>query len=703
MFRLFLLAFLVGFGGKLLAYDLFTENGKVGLKDSEGHIVIPAQFDALGWSDGSLTLLDNRITGYALGHQWGLLSIDNKRITRATYHVLLPTDSHVLIAGAVSDVSFRTSYGTIDLFGKTIIPFIYDGLRISSGRAITITRQGDGYRFGLITLDNKVLLPANFLNIYSIGSLRYAVVNTEGKTGLYNENGTRVSDFLIDSIAAFNDGSAIIYVDSRQGLINRDGLVSVPPLYREVAITDEGAVRVRLPDKWDLLDPENKLLGTLEADAVQPIGAHLLRVDRAGDLTLLRTTLEPGSSHHFDYIGEFSNHLAIAGDEGRLGVLLDNGQYLLSPRFAEVNLNGKFIRARTPGQSGGWEVYDTEGVRITKKNYSDIQSLYAGAFAVKDKTHWGLISQGGDELVACVYDSILEYNDEQAVVKFYGGYGIITMQDQWRLTPRPNRLRLLTDEYYAEVSDSTWYLKSFSGKLIYFSTNRFQPHGDHLDEFVSGGGIWEVAFDGTISHRILPPSVTYQSIFPASDGLRMIIKDGKYGFVDDEGLLRIANRYDEARDFENGFAPIKLRHHWGFIDKSDQIAVQPNFDDVYPFRMHASVVEKDGKFGLVNDTDEIILPIRYDSISAWPDGRYLVVTDQLCGVADHRGTLLLQPRYDEVIALRNHALVKMGNKYGVVTMEGVNTVPPIYDRLVAVENGAYVLGQQSTAWKDLAP
>ena len=32
-------------------YLVFEENGKVGLKSEEGQILLPASFEALGWSD----------------------------------------------------------------------------------------------------------------------------------------------------------------------------------------------------------------------------------------------------------------------------------------------------------------------------------------------------------------------------------------------------------------------------------------------------------------------------------------------------------------------------------------------------------------------------------------------------------------------------------------------------------------------------
>ena len=38
-------------------YNTFEENGKIGLKDQQGDVVIPAKYEAIGWSDGSVSVI----------------------------------------------------------------------------------------------------------------------------------------------------------------------------------------------------------------------------------------------------------------------------------------------------------------------------------------------------------------------------------------------------------------------------------------------------------------------------------------------------------------------------------------------------------------------------------------------------------------------------------------------------------------------
>src|SRR3569623_186702 len=40
-------------------FNTFDENGKVGLKDAQGKIVIPAQYEAIGWGDGKFSIVEH--------------------------------------------------------------------------------------------------------------------------------------------------------------------------------------------------------------------------------------------------------------------------------------------------------------------------------------------------------------------------------------------------------------------------------------------------------------------------------------------------------------------------------------------------------------------------------------------------------------------------------------------------------------------
>lgn len=67
------------------------------------------------------------------------------------------------------------------------------------------------------------------------------------------------------------------------------------------------------------------------------------------------------------------------------------------------------------------------------------------------------------------------------------------------------------------------------------------------------------------------------------DSYAAFSKNGKWGFVSDEGKVFIEPKYDQAKSFSNGFAAIKQNGKWGFIDKTGEVIIEPQFDDVLYF------------------------------------------------------------------------------------------------------------------------
>ena len=71
---------------------------------------------------------------------------------------------------------------------------------------------------------------------------------------------------------------------------------------------------------------------------------------------------------------------------------------------------------------------------------------------------------------------------------------------------------------------------------------------------------------------------TSQGIFP----VRM---NGKYGFIDHAGKLKLQPQFDNAGEFKDGRAPVQMGSAWGYIDKTGKIVVNPQFEWRIPSQM----------------------------------------------------------------------------------------------------------------------
>ena len=76
-------------------------------------------------------------------------------------------------------------------------------------------------------------------------------------------------------------------------------------------------------------------------------------------------------------------------------------------------------------------------------------------------------------------------------------------------------------------------------------------------------------------------------------------KNGKIGFVDEDGARVIKCEYESAYPFENGYA----------------------------------IVTKSKKMGVIDVTGKVVLPISYTSIAPWTKNIYLVTSGKKVGLA----------------------------------------------------------------------
>lgn len=667
---------------KAIEFSVYEENGKVGLKNEQGEVLIPAQYDGMGWSNGQFSIVDN-VTGYQSGSHWGLVNLENNRITKAEYTDLSPGEGSLIVARKKIPGTVMIRTGCINTAGKEVIPFQYDGLRTSSFRAIVYVRNGAQFKHGLIDFENKLLIPLNYQNIYPLGSLRYGVENFDNKTAIFSEDGKQITNFLIDSLSSFKKDYAIIYQNQRQGLIDRQGQIRLDPVFREIKINDDGSISTRRADSWLWLNGENKSGRQLNADSVEVIQPNLIKISIGGKIQLVDNAFNPVTTQLFSFIGPFQKGKAVFRTGDRTGIINHEGKVIIKPLYKNLIIDHHFIRANQPVNfKDRWIVLDSAGRALTTKGYDHLAAFNGTFFPAQHRGYWGVVNGQGKEIVACVHDSIGQQLNELIVVKFKGKYGVINLDEDWIVTPQPNKLELLNDERYFEIAPRTKFLKSYKGEIIYFSDNRLEAEGDHLLEYLSAGGLWKIDMSGVIIERATHLHDA-EVIYPESEGLRAIKKDGRYGFVDDQGRLRIANRYEGVKSFSGSFAAVKIRGRWGFINHADNIAVQPVYDEVVPFREGLSVVVQNTLYGLLDKNGKLIMPVRYDNILLLGDKRVKVQQNGLWGLADDSGRMIVNPKFDQLTVLNNgYVITSRDGKFGLLSPLGVNVIPSLYDGLV---------------------
>ncbi|TXH25512.1 MAG: WG repeat-containing protein [Cyclobacteriaceae bacterium] len=680
------------------SFQTFEENGKVGLKNQEGKVVLPASFEALGWSDGSFSVIGN-VTGYRQNNQWGILNLKKEFITKAEYESLVYSGGdYVVVKKKINPAQRKTA--CLNLRGEIQIPFVYDDIQVHGLRAIVINLINGRYQYGLVDLQNKLIIPASYSRISPLGTLRYAVQNSSGKIALYAEDGRAITTFTIDSISMFQGDKAFFYVNANMGLLDREGNLLVEALYQSIKIEDD-RISVLPHHQWIVLDAANKTVQNFQAENILKASPGNNIYQLSGQFGLMDETWTVTLPAQYQNLTYVQDDLFLAQKDFKTGIITSTNKPVIPLQYDSVVVNYPHVRALS---RFGWALTDISRTFTSFKTYSQIDAPQYGLFPVKSNQFWGALTLQGEETIHCVFDSLLEISDNHVVVKFKGQYGIISPREEWVVAPQLHPVRLVNDSSYLQLEPANQFLKSFDGNIIYFTDNKIDFGSDFFTEYLPDGTIKKLDYRGRLISRKEPPQVDkVEAVFEEQEGLRGIKRDGKYGFIDALGRLRIANRYDGIGDFSEGLAAIKLIGRWGFINAQDQIIINPNYNEAAQFSKGLCVVTRNGKTGVINRQGKFILNLEYDSIAREAD-KFRLYKNGLTGLADGSGRILIEPRFNQLTVLSNGAVnVTHTQKSGVISAEGLSIIPIMYDALHYYREKNQYLALQKAKWETLNP
>jgi hypothetical protein len=177
-----------------------------------------------------------------------------------------------------------------------------------------------------------------------------------------------------------------------------------------------------------------------------------------------------------------------------------------------------------------------------------------------------------------------------------------------------------------------------------------------------------------------------------SEGLVSVKKDGKWGYINKNGDVRIPFTYDFAEKFKNGIARIKFNGMTGFIDKEDNLITplyqEEDFDDEYGedfnFKFSEGLlnVRKDDQWGYVNELGKLVVPFKYDAAMHFHNSIAAVSKKGKWGLIDKNGKTVIPFLYQQIRRSHDSTIsAKLNNNWGLIDQQGNTIIPFKYDNL----------------------
>lgn len=177
-----------------------------------------------------------------------------------------------------------------------------------------------------------------------------------------------------------------------------------------------------------------------------------------------------------------------------------------------------------------------------------------------------------------------------------------------------------------------------------------------------------------------------------SEGLAILWKDGKSGYIDKMGKLVIPAVYDKAEYFDGGLAWVKQNGKWGCIDKTGEVVIPLIYSAGDPYAYCRFIgdyaIVKNGKWGMIDRTGKKIVRYIYDGLDYFSEGLAAAQIDGKWGYIDADGNEVIAFVYDRAYSFSEGlGLVQKDGKYGFIDITGEIIIPFIYNEAYYFHHG----------------
>ncbi len=688
-------------------FEVFLQDGRYGIRDRAGLVIVPAVYEKLGWSNSDSMVIGN-VIGFKEDNLWGIISVKNKTLTESKYLSLIPFGNDHLKAAVKDKNSNQIYYGILELDGDIAVSFYYADLeRFENQISGTILDEHNNTKVGVLDFDDEILIPLKYKHISRVGQWTIADGFSLTKT-IYDRIGGSIAK-EIDSVRLIKRG-LICYSSGLAGLISDKDKVKYDFVYKDFQENKGSVTPVNFPT-WEVFH-HAKQEASWSCDSLERYnGLWVTYLNGVQHLTLEEKN---ESLKAYKLIGVSGDHIIVQHTKTHeWGVIKKDGRILFEG-FDYIRPSGKFYFAR---KKKDWYLFNAYGSKINTLPFEEITEGVSNHFITKRDGYWGLIDFQGKLFVHHKYDAIYLVPEGFYTVQFLGKWGIMNKYGGWMINPDFDKL-----EIYGRLIMGTkgalysfFYDGSLCSKSIYqisrivgevpvlaesgkyglinpINSTLYRPEYDtivvsnDLVQFHKDGEIMLISLDGGIE---VDYDEGYEAFGEYSYGFVSVKKDGRWGFIDRKSRLRIANRYDEVQPFSEGFAAIKLKGKWGFVDTREQLIVQPFYDYVESFKNGRALFKNQGGLGLVNPFGEEVMA-GLAEITRLPTGNFLVKhSDGQFGLADTSGNYILRPTYDQINDIGYGIIVEKDGNVGLLDYKGNQRVKINYS--VIKNSGDYLI------------
>lgn len=155
------------------------------------------------------------------------------------------------------------------------------------------------------------------------------------------------------------------------------------------------------------------------------------------------------------------------------------------------------------------------------------------------------------------------------------------------------------------------------------------------------------------------------------------------GYMDKTGRIVIKPQFDEAKDFSEGLAVVRIGHKYGYIDKTGRMVITPQFDEAREFSEGLAAVKSNDKYGFIGREGYLAIRYKFENVESFSNGLALVKVKDFKNYfyIDKRGDMAFRCTFTNARSFSGGlASVEVDKEYGYINTNGEFAIKAQFDQ-----------------------
>ena len=413
---------------------LVKQNEKYGVINIKGNILIDIKYDKVE-TDGYYSTEDGyKYAGYIVsnktdeGYRYGYINTNGDTVLKNEYNQI---NRITQIIDNENEYLIEAKNGQFGLMknDKEIIKNEYQSITYDETNKLLVIEKSKKY--GVATLDGKIIVPTEYKQIDIVGVYLYAK-NDQG-TVVYNTDGTEAN--IDTNMAILNTSNEKYKIrlnnenGTKYGVISKEGKQIIEEKYNYIEyLYDNYFIVSKEGSKLGIIDDKERIKIEIENDSLQRVqNTDIIQTIRVNDkITCLYSNDMTKICEMKDAsVTSKNDYIVISNENEEKFFNKDGKEVKKSEVYSENELYAK-------NKDGKWGFEDINGNMIVEAKYDKVTEFNKYGYAsVRKDNKWGAVDKDGKEVIEPTY--ILNDNQEPFFIgKYYQvkyGFGEIYYTD----------------------------------------------------------------------------------------------------------------------------------------------------------------------------------------------------------------------------------------------------------------------------------